>query len=410
MKRRPLDLLLLAPYSDGTDVSESWSNFEWARRLAERHRVTVLNIRKAGRASLVGQLPGVEVVEWDDPSWLRPFERFGAAAKPGYVRFHREARAWIRRELAGGRRWHLAHQVAPLAIRYASPAIGLVRPLVIGPLAGSVPTPPAFRREFAGEPWYMSLRGLDSWRVRFDPWLRRTYREADVIVGVAPYVQEFLRPATSRPFRFISETGPRGVLGDADSLWARRRAAGGPVRFLYVGRIVRSKGVRDAVRAFRLLAGRQDLRFDVVGDGNDLVECQREAAGDPRIVFHGRLPREKVDAWYESADVFLFPSFREPSGNVVYEAMGFALPLIVGDAGGPAFTVDDASGLRVPVRDPAQYARDLAAAIERLAADPADRERRGRAARIRVDDVGAWDRRVERMEEAYALALGEVAP
>jgi sugar phosphate isomerase/epimerase len=62
----------------------------------------------------------------------------------------------------------------------------------------------------------MSLRGLDAWRVRHDRSLRRTYREADVIVGVAPYVQEFLRPATSRPFRFISETGPRGDLGDAD--------------------------------------------------------------------------------------------------------------------------------------------------------------------------------------------------
>jgi glycosyltransferase involved in cell wall biosynthesis len=405
---RRLRLLLVAPFSDGTDVGESWSNFEWARRLGERHEVTLLNIRKADRASVVPQLPGLEVVEWHDSAILRRFERFGAAAKPGYLRFHRRARSWIRRELARGRRWDLAHQVAPLAIRYPSPAIGLVRPLVVGPLAGSVPTPESFRREFAGEPWYMSLRGLDAWRVRFDPWLRRTYREADLIVGVAPYVQEFLRPATSRPFRFISETGPRGDLGDADALWARRRAAGAPVKFLYVGRIVRSKGLRDAVRAFRLLAGRDDLRLDVVGDGNDRAACEREAAGDGRIRFHGRRPRAEVDAWYEAADAFLFPSFREPSGNVVYEAMGFALPMIVADAGGPGFTVDGASGVRVPVVDPGQYARDLAAAIVRMAEDPAARERWGRAARIRVEEVGAWDRRIERMEEAYAAALGEV--
>jgi glycosyltransferase involved in cell wall biosynthesis len=408
MNRR-LDLLLIAPYSDGTDVGESWSTFEWARRLSERHRVTMLNMRKADRASAVPQLPGVEVVEWHDPAILRRFERFGAAAKPGYLIFHRRARAWIRASLRAGRRWDLVHQVAPLAIRYASPAIGLVKPLVIGPLAGSVPTPASFRGEFAGEPWYMSLRGLDAWRVRHDRSLRRTYREADVIVGVAPYVQEFLRPATSRPFRFISETGPRGDLGDADALWARRRAAGGPVKFLYVGRIVRSKGLRDAIRAFRLLPGRDDLRFDVVGDGNDRAACEREAAGDPRIRFHGKLPRADVDAWYEGADAFLFPSFREPSGNVVYEAMGFALPMIVADAGGPSFTVDDASGLRVAVRDPDRYARDLADAIARMAADAAARERWGRAARARVEDVGLWDRRIERMEDAYELALAEAA-
>ena len=366
-------------------------------------------MRKVGRAPLGPQLPGVEVVEWADPAFLGRFERFVAAAKPGYLIFRRKARAWIRAALRSGRRWDLAHQVAPLAIRYASPATGLVRPLVIGPLAGSVPTPAAFRREFAGEPWYMSLRGLDAWRVRHDRSLRRTYREADVIVGVAPYVQEFLRPATARPFRFISETGPRGDLGDADALWARRRAAGGPVKFLFVGRIVRSKGLRDAIRAFRLLPGRDDLRLDVVGDGNDRAACEREAAGDPRIVFHGKLPRAEVDAWYEAADAFLFPSFREPSGNVVYEAMGFALPMIVADAGGPGFTVDDASGLRVAVREPGQYARDLADAIVRTADDAAARERWGRAARARVEDVGHWDRRVERMEAAYELALAGAA-
>jgi glycosyltransferase involved in cell wall biosynthesis len=182
------------------------------------------------------------------------------------------------------------------------------------------------------------------------------------------------------------------------------------VRFLYVGRIVRSKGVRDAVRAFRRLAGREDLRFDVVGDGNDRAACEREAAGDARIRFHGKLPRADVDRWYREADAFLFPSFREPSGNVVYEAMGFALPMIVADAGGPAHTVDDSCGLRIPVRDPGQFSRDLAAAIERVARDGADRERWGRAALDRVEEVGSWDRRVERMEEVYGIALGERNP
>jgi glycosyltransferase involved in cell wall biosynthesis len=405
---RPLRLLLIAPYSDGTDVGESWSNFEWARRLGKRHEVTLLSIRKADRVSVVPQLPGLEVIEWEDHSILRRFERFGAAVKPGYLRFHRGVRSWIRRELARGRRWDLAHQVSPLAIRYPSPAIGLVRPLVIGPLAGSLPTPDSFRREFAGDPWYVSLRGLDAWRLRFDPWLRRTYREADLLVGVAPYVQDFLRPVTSRPFRFISETGPRGDLHDADTLWARRRVAAGPVKFLYVGRVDRSKGVRDAIRAFRLLADRSDLRLDIVGNGNDRTACEREAAGDVRIRFHGRLPRAEVDAWYEAADAFLFPSFREPSGNVVYEAMGFALPMIVADVGGPGFTVDASSGFRVPVVDPEQYARDLASTIAQVAADPVARERWGRGARARVDEVGSWDRRVERMEAAYAAALGEV--
>jgi glycosyltransferase involved in cell wall biosynthesis len=62
------------------------------------------------------------------------------------------------------------------------------------------------------------------------------------------------------------------------------------------------------------------------------------------------------------------------------------------------------------VRDPGQFSRDLAAAIERVARDGADRERWGRAALDRVEEVGSWDRRVERMEEVYGIALGERNP
>jgi glycosyltransferase involved in cell wall biosynthesis len=115
------------------------------------------------------------------------------------------------------------------------------------------------------------------------------------------------------------------------------------------------------------------------------------------------VPRVDVDAWYRKAQVFLFPSFREPSGNVVFEAMGFALPMIVADAGGPGFTVDDDCGVKIAITDPERFARDISRAVEVLAGDVALREQRGRAALERVAEVGAWDRRIERLEEAYSL-------
>ncbi len=334
---------------------------------------------------------------------LSRFERFSAAVKPGYLLFYRHARNWIRRAVGEGRSWDVVHQVAPLAMRYPSPAVGLAAPLVLGPLAGSVPTPSGFRKEFGGEPWYMRLRNLDRWRIRFDPWIRRTYRNAALIIGVAPYVEATLRPCTNRPFRFISETGPRDIALDADRIWAERRSDHGPVRFLYVGRIVRSKGLRDAIRAFQLLGSRADIQLDILGDGPDRAECERAAASDGRIRFHGRVPRVDVDEWYRKAQVFLFPSFREPSGNVVFEAMGFALPMIVADAGGPGFTVDDDCGVKIAITDPQRFAGDISHAVEALADDAALRERQGRAAFERVAEVGAWDRRIKRLEEAYSL-------
>ena len=138
----------------------------------------------------------------------------------------------------------------------------------------------------------------------------------------------------------------------------------GPVRLLYVGRLVRTKGARDAIRAIGLLPG-LSVRLDVVGDGFDRGACEALAGSwgsAERVSFHGWLPRPRVEEFYRSADVFVFPSYREPGGNVIFEAMGHGLPLVVSDRGGPGAAVDETCGIRVHPASPDQYAQDLASA------------------------------------------------
>ncbi len=112
--------------------------------------------------------------------------------QPGYVPFYIRARRWLRKRLAEGEQFDVAHQVVPVAMRYPSPAAGLGIPLLIGPVGGSLESPPAFADEEGATPWWQRLRALDAWRIRRDPLLRRTYESAACVIGVAPYVQEFL--------------------------------------------------------------------------------------------------------------------------------------------------------------------------------------------------------------------------
>ena len=320
--------------------------------------------------------------------------------KPGYVAFYARCRRWIKAALRRDEHFDLAHQIIPLALRYPSPAVGFPMPYLLGPVGGGLDDPEGFHGDTDRAPWYVGLRNIDAWRLRHDPMMRRTYDEAACVLGIAPYVADALSSRRVRRFEVMSDTGIVELPEPVD-----RRGRSGAVRLLYVGRIVRTKGLRDAIRALALVPASKSVTLDVVGDGFDREPCVALAAElgvTDRVTFHGRVPRARVDDFYRSADVFVFPSYREPGGNVVWEAMGYGLPVVVADRGGPGESVDDASGFRIHPRTPDQFAADIAAALTRLVDEPDLRSQMGAAARTRVAGLALWDLKIERLEGWYA--------
>jgi glycosyltransferase involved in cell wall biosynthesis len=147
--------------------------------------------------------------------------------------------------------------------------------------------------------------------------------------------------------------------------------------------------------------------LDIIGVGYDQDACRKlasEIGVADRINFHGRVPR--LDSFYRAADIFVFPSYREGGGQVVVEAMGYGLPLVVCNRGGPSYTVDDTCGLRVPALNPQQFANDLARAIRGLAGDRDRRLSLGEGARRRVANIGLWPHKIDQMDALYSTILG----
>ena len=392
-------VLLIAPACDGEDVGESWVAFQWARLLSERLDLTLLTTVKRGHRPASNQLPGAQVIEWHEPPFIGRFERFNSLLQPAYLPFYVFARRWIKRRLREGSTFDIAHQVVPVAMRYPSPAAGLGIPLVVGPVGGSLDSPPAFVSEEGAAPWYQRLRAMDSWRVTHDPLLRRTYESADCVFGVAPYVEALLSGVKVRRFEIMSEIALHQVRPPI----ARPEAAG-PIRLLHVGRTIRTKGLRDAIRALDHV---RDLNvvLDVVGEGNDRAACEAltfDLGLTDKVYFHGAVPRSVVDDFYMRADIFVFPSYREPGGTVVLEAMAFGLPLVVCRRGGPGANVDDSCAFRLDSDSPDQLARDCAAAIRRLVDDRDLRLRMGAAARTHAANSHLWSARLDRMDSLYA--------
>lgn len=399
MKKR--SIVILAPYVNGGDVGESWSNFQWVAGLSEHHHVTLLCQRRRGQGPIGPTLPRTRVIEWSDPPALRRFERFDSMLKPGLLAYFFRARRWLLAAAGAGEPIDLVHQLAPLAMRYPTPALGTGLPYVIGPVGGSLETPREFAEEMPAAPWYVRLRGVDRLRFKFDPALRATYRGAECVIGVAPYVRKLLGDLPVRRFEVASETAVAAPLPTPV-----RRRGGRDLRLLYVGRVIRTKGVRDAIRAVGRI-GDPAVSLDVVGAGDDLAAC-RELANElsAPVRFHGKVSRREVDGFYRNADAFVFPSFREPSGNVVLEAMSHGLPMIVADRGGPGFVVDATCGVKVPITSPEAFADQIATAILKLR-DPEVREKLASGAETSVREKHLWGTRIARMCSLYESIIDE---
>jgi glycosyltransferase involved in cell wall biosynthesis len=110
--------------------------------------------------------------------------------------------------------------------------------------------------------------------------------------------------------------------------------------FLFVGRLVRAKGVFDVVDAYAKLDG--DLRAKIglvfVGDGPDRSELLEHIAQIKcrAIQFEGFVQREGLPSFYALADALVFPTYSDTWGLVVNEAMSCGLPAIVSNVAGCA--------------------------------------------------------------------------
>ncbi len=126
--------------------------------------------------------------------------------------------------------------------------------------------------------------------------------------------------------------------------------------FVYVGRIVRDKGINELISAFdRLHQEHPSTRLVMVGPREDNLDpvlpqtLERINRGDG-IEAVGR--QGDVRPYYAEADALVFPSYREGFPNVVIEAGAMGLPSIVTDINGSReIIIDGENGVIVPPRD-----------------------------------------------------------
>ena len=176
---------------------------------------------------------------------------------------------------------------------------------------------------------------------------------------------------------------------------------------LFVGRITRQKGVTHLVDAIRYLPpGTQVVLCAGAPDTPEISEeLKRKVAEsrtfNPRLLWIDKmLSKQEAIQLYSHATVFCCPSVYEPFGIINLEAMACKAAVVASATGGiKEVVVDGETGYLVPFAqdpvtsfplDPDRFARDLAAKLTELLADPEKCKRFGEAGRKRAEKKFSW--------------------
>ena len=127
--------------------------------------------------------------------------------------------------------------------------------------------------------------------------------------------------------------------------------------FLFVGRIVKDKGVNELCWSMDRLSGFAPVRLILIGPCEDdldpISHASKKIIEDNAVIeYVGEKYGDELLAYYAAADCFVLPSYREGFPNTVLEAGAMGLPCIVTDINGSReIIVEGENGVIVPPRN-----------------------------------------------------------
>jgi glycosyltransferase involved in cell wall biosynthesis len=261
----------------------------------------------------------------------------------------------------------------------------------------------------AGRPYIVHLHGGGFARFYQDEsgslgrrLIRGTLAHAALVIALSEeWRQQLLRICPTARIEVLHNAV---VIPDIHGPRPREPEPGGPMgqpTLLFLGHLLRDKGVYDLVRAFALIAPKFPRARLVLGGVGDLETVRQLAAQleiPRRVSCPGWLDAERKTAAFAGSLAFLLPSYAEGMPMALLEAMSWGLPVIATPVGGiPRVVEHEVTGLLIAPGD----IEGCATQMERLLADPLLRERLGSAARERIATDFSLGDALDRLSAIY---------
>lgn len=185
-------------------------------------------------------------------------------------------------------------------------------------------------------PFSVAVRQTDiTYQMRWRPYLnglvRKLLHDTSKIVFLSP-------PFQKRLDKFECDRNKYVVIPNAvNDYWFQGqtefRTLHNPISLIFVGEITKNKNVSTSITAVAKL-NQTDINavFHIIGAGDEEENCRSLAERlnvSDKVFFHGwQNSKDEIKKYYDQADIFVMPSFRESFGTVYVEALSQGLPII----------------------------------------------------------------------------------
>lgn len=189
---------------------------------------------------------------------------------------------------------------------------------------------------------------------------------------------------------------------DAEFVKSIKEENNGSPLLLFVGRLVKEKGVQYLIEALKVLKGESaNVKLLIVGEGpyrSTLEKCVQDKTLEDSVRFTGEVSSKAMPNYYHACDIVVLPSLHESWGRVIIEAAMAKKPIVAHETVGSLYYRDAHS---VYLYDHPQI---LADTIKNAWADQSGRTETGEdlynAISGAYDEKGAYDKVIELWKKA----------
>lgn len=200
---------------------------------------------------------------------------------------------------------------------------------IFGPVGGGQSTPVALK-EYEKSKAVEKFREIINKSRAYLPSYKKAIKGFDRVFAINRETEEYMSKAMGRKCEKLCEL----ALADEFRMLSVKPRSNDTVKILYLGRLIEKKGVMLLLDVIKEMP--KDLPFvlEIYGGGpleSKIREYIKAASLEDKIKLCGEVEHTKVSDVYSDADIFVMPSLRETSGNVLVEAMAHALPVVALD-------------------------------------------------------------------------------